>query len=115
MKTEILVIGAGAAGIRAALSAAAEGAQVLLACERPPGESGSSFYPASPPWGMMFAQDEQDAKKFEQEILRSAGPCVNPRLVERLAGEQGLDMSAASLQRLDELWREAKKDADASV
>ena len=87
MKTEILVIGAGAAGIRAALSAAAEGAQVLLACERPPGESGSSFYPASPPWGMMFAQDEQDAKKFEQEILRSAGPCVNPRLVERLAGE----------------------------
>lgn len=87
MKTEILVIGAGAAGIRAALSAAAEGAQVLLACERPPGESGSSFYPASPSWGMMFAQDEQDAKKFEQEILRSAGPCVNPRLVERLAGE----------------------------
>ena len=62
MKTEILVIGAGAAGIRAALSAAAEGAQVLLACERPPGESGSSFYPASPPWGMMFAQDEQDAE-----------------------------------------------------
>ena len=52
----------------------------------------------------------------EQALTRATDKFIRRfRRVERLAGEQGLDMSAASLERLDELWREAKKDADASV
>ena len=46
---DVLVIGAGIAGIRAALAAAGEGRDVLLAC-RGAVFSGSSFYPGT--WGL---------------------------------------------------------------
>lgn len=82
---DVLVLGAGAAGIRAALSAARQGARTLLLSERPAGQTGSTFYPVSPEWGVMFAEDEADARKFEREIVESAGPCINPAFAHMLA------------------------------
>ena len=84
---DVLVVGAGAAGIRAALTAAAAGRDTVLLSETPPGESGSTFYPLSPPWGVMYAEDPQDAQTFYEEILTSSGGCIDRRLAQTLAEE----------------------------
>ena len=84
---DVLVVGGGAAGIRAALTAAELGLDVALLSETPPGQSGSSFYPLSPPWGVLYAEDAPDAAQFYQEIISAAGACVDERLVRVLAEE----------------------------
>lgn len=84
---DVLVVGAGAAGIRAALTAAEQDVDVVLLSESPAGESGSSFYQLSPPWGVLYADDAPDAAQFYQEIIAAAGSCVDERLVRILAEE----------------------------
>lgn len=82
---DVLVIGGGGAGIRAALAAAERGQQVILISETPIGDSGSTFYPLSFEWGMLSATDAEDARAFQQEILAAAKGCVNAKLVSYLA------------------------------
>lgn len=82
---DVLVIGGGGAGIRAALTAAEAVESVMLISETPVGESGSTFYPLSFEWGMLSATDEKDAEDFTQEILTAAKGCINPRLASYLA------------------------------
>lgn len=82
---DVLVIGAGGAGVRAALTAAETAERVALVSETPIGESGSTFYPLSFEWGMLSATDEKDAEDFTQEILTAAKGCINPRLASYLA------------------------------
>lgn len=82
---DVLVLGGGAAGIQAALAAARKGRDTVLLSDAPVGKSGSTFYPLSPPWGVMYAESEADAQTFYEEILAAAGPCVNPKLVHMLA------------------------------
>lgn len=82
---DVLVLGGGAAGIQAALAAARKGRDTVLLSDAPVGKSGSTFYPLSPPWGVMYAEDAADAQTFYEEILAAAGPCVNPKLVRMLA------------------------------
>ena len=84
---DVLVVGGGATGIRAALNAAALGRDTVLLAETRIGESGSSFYPLSPPWGVLYAQDTPDAERFYSEIIVAAGECVDKGLVRTLAEE----------------------------
>ena len=84
---DVLVVGGGAAGVRAALTAASLGRDTVLLTETPVGESGSSFYPLSPPWGVLYAEDKPDAARFYDEIIAAAGDCVDAQLVRTLAEE----------------------------
>ena len=84
---DVLVVGGGAAGIRAALTAAALGRDTVLLSETPVGGSGSTFYRRSPPWGVLYAEDAQDAAAFEAEIMAASGACADARLVRTLAEE----------------------------
>lgn len=52
----------------------------------------------------------------EQALTRSTDKFIRRfRIVERLAAEREIDMTAASLEQLDELWREAKREAQAPI
>lgn len=85
MACDVLVIGGGGAGVRAALTAAETVQNVLLISETPIGKSGSTFYPLSFEWGMLSAVDSEDAEGFTQEILTAAKGCINPKLAAYLA------------------------------
>ena len=52
LSIDVLVIGAGAAGIRAALAACEAGANVLMVTKGQLTRSGSTFSTLSPGWGM---------------------------------------------------------------
>lgn len=96
--TQILVVGAGGAGIRAAVTAADKGKNVLLISETEVGDSGSTFYPLSYEWGMLFAENDEDAEIFYQEIVSASGECMNKNLARKLA----YDSRAAYLQMREE-------------
>lgn len=82
---QVLVIGAGGAGIRAALTAAQDTDNILLISETAPGDSGSTFYPLTFEWGMLSSAGESDTRQFTQEILTAAKGCINPKLAAYLA------------------------------
>jgi len=91
--TDVLVIGAGAAGIRAALSAFKEGADVLLVTKGQITESGSTFSPISKGWGIQALvgneRTDKNLKKFYDDIIRvGLGQC-DPKLVQVLVEESG--------------------------
>lgn len=85
MKCDVLVVGGGGGGIRAALVAADAGMNVILASETKISGSGSTFYPFSHEWGMLYATDQQDAQQFQNEILTASGECLNKALADKLA------------------------------
>jgi len=85
LQCDVLVVGGGGAGIRAALEAAKSGKSIILATQTKLGNSGSTFYKNSPEWGIMFAHDENDVEDFYNEILNAADGCVNKNLVYLLA------------------------------
>lgn len=101
---DVLVIGAGGAGIKAAVKAAEAGCDVLLVNKFQVGISGSTFYPRLKTWGMNSVTNPQlgdSEEKFLAEILESgqgaADPAVAGVLVEQstpvrkeLAEEYGL-------------------------
>ena len=83
--TDVLVVGGGAAGLKAALTAADRGVQVILAVDYP--YSGSTFYANSPEWGLTCARDEADVEALYQDIIHASHGCLNPVLARRLAEE----------------------------
>ena len=89
IESDVLIIGAGAAGIRAALGAADEGADVILACRGPLLRHGSTFGKASSSWGIQAAWDSEVAgdtvEDHYQESLRAGLGEADPVLVETLA------------------------------
>lgn len=85
VQCEILVAGTGGAGIRAALTAALEGKDVLLTGHTSVGKSGSTFYPLSSEWGMLTAKDDEDGEQFYREILDASGGCIRKPLAKMLA------------------------------
>ncbi len=93
IRTDVLVIGAGAAGIRAALAASAEGVEVTLAAKSRPGKSGSTFSPVSRGWGIQALVGEErtdrNLEAFYDDILRVGLGCCNPKLVRILVEESG--------------------------
>ena len=83
--TDVLVVGGGAAGLKAALTAADRGVQVILAVDYP--YSGSTFYANSPEWGLTCARDEADVEALYQDIIHASHGCLNPVLARRMAEE----------------------------
>lgn len=94
---DVLVVGNGGAGIRAAVTAADLEQEVLLLGESGVGKSGSTFYPLSHEWGMLYAVDEEDARRFGDEIISASGGCMNEKLAWKLA-----EGSIRAFRRLEE-------------
>lgn len=91
--TGVLVIGAGAAGIRAALAASKAGVDVLMVTKGAATESGSTFSPITKGWGIQALvgneRTEQNIEGFYNEIIRvGLGKC-DPKLVRILVEESG--------------------------
>lgn len=82
LETDVLVIGAGFAGIMAAVSAAEAGVQVVLAscgatC------SGSSFYPGTWGFGLVGPENEKDIPDLADTICRVGEHVADRELVEQ--------------------------------
>jgi fumarate reductase (CoM/CoB) subunit A len=91
--TEVLIIGAGAAGIRAALAASAGGTDVLLISEGPMMKSGSTFSSIAQGWGIQaLVQKERTPENLEifyHDIMRvGLGQC-DLELAQLLVEESG--------------------------
>lgn len=67
--TDVLVIGAGAAGIRAALEAGRNGAEVVVAAKGKLGHQGSTFCPYAPTWGYQASGESPDPDDSPEEHL----------------------------------------------
>ena len=93
IRTDVLVIGAGAAGIRAALAASEAGVDVLMVAKGNIAQAGSSFSRMSRSWGIQALAGEErtdeNLKCFYDEIIHvGLGQC-GPKLVRILVEESG--------------------------
>lgn len=83
LKADLLILGAGVAGVYAALAAEAEGARVLLVSKDP--------LPAgSTPWaqgGVAFPLDEEDLEAHLQDTLAAGRGLVDPRVARSILEE----------------------------
>jgi succinate dehydrogenase/fumarate reductase flavoprotein subunit len=75
INTDISVIGGGAAGIRAAIEANEQGANVLIVVKGNFCETGSTFYLLSPGWGMQvsfgYVATDDSSNEHLKEILNA--------------------------------------------
>lgn len=97
IKTDVLIIGAGLAGIMAAVSAAEAGAEVTLVssgaiC------SGSSFYPGTWGFGLVGPKDEKDEKDLTDTIMRVGCQMADRELVEVFVSQ--INESIAYLEQM---------------
>ena len=84
--TDVLIVGMGGAGVKAAITAAESGAKVLLVGKFPFGHTGATFYPGTPGWGMQAVIHEGDTEEFFlEEILDAGAGAADPELAEILA------------------------------
>jgi len=101
LATDVLIIGAGASGIRAALAAAEGGAALVLVAKTPVAGSGASFSPISRGWGIQALvgkeRTEENLKAFYDDIIRAGLGRCDPKLVRILVEESGV--------RIEELLR----------
>ncbi len=96
MKTiniDVLIIGAGAAGIRAAIAASKEGASAIMVTEGPVTHFGSTFSEISKGWGIQALvgkeRTNENLNAFYEDIIRvGLGQC-DSRLVQILVEESG--------------------------
>jgi L-aspartate oxidase len=87
---DVLVIGAGAAGIRAAIAATDSGCGVIIANKKKLCESGSSFYKGTPGWGLCAAVHKNDSPQNHlDEIMELACGTVDENLARRLTSDVG--------------------------
>lgn len=93
IRTDVLVIGAGAAGIRACLAASRAGVNVTLLAKRPVAGSGSTFSPISGGWGIqaLIGDEctEENLEDFYNDIMRVGLGICDPKLVRILVEESG--------------------------
>jgi len=89
IETDILVVGAGGAGLRAAVQARTTGARVLLADKGIPGQAGTTQNAASDwmAFGAAFGHaDPQDSPREHWiDILTKGGLACNPQLARTIA------------------------------
>jgi len=93
IETDVLIVGAGAAGIRAALSASEAGARVVLLAKGEVAQAGSTFSTISRGWGIQALvgkeRTQKNLKGFYDEIMGvGLGQC-DPKLVRILVEESG--------------------------
>ena len=83
--TEVLVLGGGVAGMRAAISAREEGAEVMLLSRGKVGKSGSSAIANT--GHRIFPKHEELQYKYIEDTLKSGQGLAEPELLEVLAGD----------------------------
>lgn len=93
IRTDVLVIGAGAAGVRAALAASEAGVEVLLVAKGSITQTGSTFSRMSRSWGIQALvgeeRTEENLECFYEEIIHvGLGQC-EPELARILVEESG--------------------------
>lgn len=93
IETDVLVIGGGAAGIRAALAASEEDVRVFLVTKKPLTTSGSTFATLSPGWGFQALykeeRNDENLEGFFKDIMGAGLGQCNPTLVRILVEESG--------------------------
>jgi len=93
INTDVLIVGAGAAGIRAALAASEAGADVAMVAKGEVAQAGSTFSTISQGWGIQALVGKERTQKnleaFYDDIMRvGLGQC-DPKLVRILVEESG--------------------------
>jgi fumarate reductase (CoM/CoB) subunit A len=93
INTDVLIVGAGAAGIRAALAASEAGADVAMVAKGEVAQAGSTFSTISQGWGIQALVGKERTQKnleaFYDDIMRvGLGQC-DPKLVRILVEEAG--------------------------
>ena len=61
------------------------GKDVIMLSQTPVGKSGSSFYPLTTEWQILYATNDSDTELFYNEIITAAGGCINPFFARYLA------------------------------
>lgn len=104
--TQVLIIGSGNAGIKAALQARKQGSEVLLVSEKKFGHTGSTFYPGTPGWGCLTVNFEGDSKQhFLDEIIEAGQGTAEPKLSKILVED-----SLVCFDELEELGLKHEKN-----
>lgn len=107
-RTDVLVIGSGGAGIKAAIKAAEAGVSVLLVSKHAFGRTGATFYPGTPGWGMQAVIHEGDSEAyFLEEILEAGAGMADPKLASILA-----EQSTAAFRELESYGLQFGKHED---
>ncbi|MDW7656553.1 MAG: FAD-binding protein [Bacillota bacterium] len=107
-QTDVLVIGSGGAGIKAAIKAAEAGVSVLLVSKHAFGRTGATFYPGTPGWGMQAVIHEGDSEAFFlEEILEAGAGMADPKLARILA-----EQSTAAFRELESYGLQFGKHED---
>ena len=93
LSTDVLVIGAGAAGIRASIEAAKADVEVTLVADKPPGSGGTTFSNISGGWGIQALEGKErttaSLEAFYDDIMRVGLGFCDPQLVRFLVEESG--------------------------
>ncbi|MBT3352691.1 MAG: FAD-dependent oxidoreductase [Nitrospinaceae bacterium] len=86
LETDVLIVGGGLAGLRAAISAAETGAKVTLTCKRQSGRSGNTLVAACGMSAVSSLIDPEDTLESHYRDTLSAGKGIcDPKLVRLLA------------------------------
>ena len=101
---DVLVVGAGIAGLRAALAAAGAGRQVVLASAGAT-FSGSSFYPGTWGLGLIGPENQADEGDLAAAILDVGRGMADPRLVSSFVS--GIAPAVEELQAMGVRLKEA--------
>ena len=93
LSTDVMVIGAGAAGIRAAVAACRQDAGVVIVAADEVAGGGATFSELSPGWGIQALVGKErtaaNLEAFYDDVIRVGLGCCNPQLVRILVEESG--------------------------
>lgn len=111
LKTDVLVMGAGIAGIMSAISAAEAGAEVCIASSTKIC-SGSSFYPGTWGLGLVGPENPQDERDLAETILKIGEGMADPVLVKTLVSNirNGIEYLEAMGVELKEAENKGEKE-----
>ncbi len=87
LHTDLAVVGAGIAGMAAALAAQKHDVRILLVCKGEPGACGSSFANRNRCWGITFAQNDAEREQFFAAIQSVSRGTNLPELSRLLVEE----------------------------
>ncbi len=90
-KTDVLIIGGGGAGIKSAIKAAENGAEVLIVSKFAFGRTGATFYPGTPGWGMNAILFDGDTTDYYYDEILEAGAGAADRKLSRILADECTD------------------------
>lgn len=109
LSTDVLVMGAGLAGIMSAISAAEAGAKVCIVSSRRIC-SGSSFYPGTWGLGLIGPESQEDEEDLVRTILEVGEGMADPDLVRTLV--TNISRSISKLKEMGVILKEAENKGE---